>query len=188
MDQNQLNIPKGFNIQINPPEELRIVYRATGIEGLLLFPNVGVVGICSAWGYGIITDPKAVYNLIFGKWWMIFATIAGISAMVFVTGSAIIHLFGRTVILISSDRVSVSRRLFGLGLTKSIPQSEISHLEQIKDGGEHDDGSPSWGLRLIGRRIFWLLSRQPFEKSVWLGNFIAEWLHVEFKPSPKRPE
>lgn len=188
MDKKLLDSPKGFVIRTETPEEIRIVYRSTGIEGLLLLPTIIAVGFCVVFVYGFLTDPEAVLCMVFGAGWTPFAFIAGVGAMVYVPGSAIFHLFGRTVISISSDRVSVSRRVFGLGLTQSIPRSDVSHLEQTRDEGENEDHISSCGLRLIGRKKFWLMKRQPAERSDWLGNRLAERLQVKYKPCLKRPE
>jgi hypothetical protein len=184
--QDKMEIPMGFRILLESPEELRIVYRSTGMGRKLLFPIIVAVGFCIVLGYGILTIPKTVYLVIYGSGWTPFAFIAGVWATVYITGAVLFRLFGGTVISISSDRVSISRRLFGLGLTKSVPRSDVSHLVQTRDEGENEDTFHSCGLRLIGRKKFWLMKRQPAEKSDWLGNRLAERLHVKYKPYLKR--
>ncbi len=188
MVQHDANLPAGFSILAESPGELRIAYRSAGMGCQLWFLGIGVVALAGGLTFFAITQPGDLRDLILGAWWAPLAFAAGISAIVYYAWVVVFHVFGETVISVTSDRVAVSRRLFGLALTRSIPRSDVSHLEQIKDGGEGEDSFPSWGLRLMGRRKCWLISRQPIEKSDWLGNRLAQMLHVEFRPSAQRPE
>jgi hypothetical protein len=188
MAQHDVNIPAGFTILDDSPGETQIAYRSAGMGRQLWFLGIGVVGLAGGLAFFAITQPAALRHVILGDWWAPFAFLAGISAIVYFAWFVIFHAFGETVFSVTSDRVAVSRRLFGLALTNSISRSDVSHLEQIKDGGDGEDSFPSWGLRLMGRRKCWLISRQPIEKSDWLGNRLAEMLSVEFRASKQRPE
>jgi len=61
----------------------------------------------------------------------------------------------------------------------------VKRLVQVKDGGKHDDSSPSWGLRLEGDKKITLVYRQPYEVSRWLGHVLAKWADVEFSEMPQ---
>ncbi|MEX2288696.1 MAG: hypothetical protein WD648_16495 [Planctomycetaceae bacterium] len=188
MIHDDVKIPAGFSILAESPDELRIAYRPAGMGCLLWFLVICLAWVGDGMTYSAISDPAGFRELMFAHWLSVLAFAGCLSAMVYFTWFVMFHLFGETVISVTSDQVSVSRRLFGLGRTKSIPRSDVSHVEQIKDGGEGEDSFPSWGLRLVGRRKCWLISRQSIEKSDWLGGRLAAILRVEFRPSEKRPE
>jgi hypothetical protein len=188
MTQDNEKIPDGFRILAASPDEWRVAYKSTGMGCMLWFLGICISGLAGGMAYFAIAQPADFRDMIFGSWWTPFAFAAGIGAIVYFTCFMIFHVFGEAVISVTSDDVAVSRRLFGLAWTKTIPRSHVSYLMQIKDGGEGDDSFPSWGLRLVGRRNCSLISRQPIEKSDWLGGRLAEILGVEFTPSEKRPE
>ena len=131
MVQHDVNIPAGFTILDDSPGETRIAYRSAGMSCHLWFLGIGVVGLAGGLAFFAITQPTGLRHVVLGAWWAPFAFFAGISAILYFGWFVIFHLFGETVISVTLDRVAVSRRLFGLALTKSIPRSDVSHLEQI---------------------------------------------------------
>jgi hypothetical protein len=62
-------------------------------------------------------------------------------------------------------------------------RQSIKAVKQVKDGGEGEDSFPSWGLSIIGDKAVGIISRQPMEKSDWLGPIVAEWAGVPFEPA-----
>ena len=92
-------------------------------------------------------------------------------------------------------------RLFFATWRQTLPRETISHLLQVKDGGEGRDTFPSWGLKVksastqknwasdipwlvhSGRNVRYhsLLSRLPYEQSRWLGIIIAKWAGAELE-------
>ena len=185
---DDVQIPAGFRILADSPDELTIAYRSTGMGCRLWFLGMSIVGLAGGLGFFAVTRPADLRFLIFATWWAPLSFLAGVSAIAYYAGVVIFHLFGETLISVTAERMAVTRRLVRLSWTKSILQSEVSHLEQIKDGGEGEDSFPSWGLRVMGRRRCWLISRQPIDKSDWLGKRLADMLRVEFRPSvPAEP-
>ena len=67
-----------------------------------------------------------------------------------------------------------------------VAKAELKEVKQVKDGGEGEDSFPSWGLALIAGTEVHVLSRQPIDKSDWLGPIIAKWAGVEFEPAKVR--
>lgn len=77
----------------------------------------------------------------------------------------------------------------------TLPRRTITHLLQVKDGGEGRDSFPSWGLKIksasdnrnwfghvvsviylgSNTRYRSILFRLPYEHSYWLGIVIARW-------------
>jgi hypothetical protein len=59
---------------------------------------------------------------------------------------------------------------------------EVTAVRQVKDGGDGEDSFPSWALAVVGRTEMRVLSKQPIEKSAWLGLIVARWAGVTFEP------
>lgn len=84
--------------------------------------------------------------------------------------------------------------LLGIKQLKVIPKNEIKGFYQVKDGGRNKtslpysggksngkhDSFPSWGLKVLTTRLTPLIYRQPYEKSYWLGQVLADWADVPF--------
>ena len=129
-----------------------------------------------------------------------------------ITVFALWFTFGITEFKASRESLVVSKKLFGMSKKNRIPTINIQYFYQIKDGGEDMDSFPSWGLevvtnhkihertisfpswiqadentinRLIYKTIV-LLSKQPIDKSDWLGRVLADFYKVEFRMTEKR--
>ena len=83
--------------------------------------------------------------------------------------------------------LAITTEILALKWDKTIPKDSIRRIVQVQDGGRGRDSFPSWGLKIEGRKKARLIFRQPYEKSYWLGEFVANWAKVEFVPAPQKP-
>ena len=187
MIDSDIQPPKGFSLLTTIAGERSVTYKSTGMGGLLTFLTFLIIFITSGFVMVEVVEPGAILDLVFSEWWTPFSFAAGVCAFVYYSWFVMINVFGTTIFLTSKRGISVKRCLFGLSYTRYFTREELSYLEQVKDGGEGDDSFPSWGLRLVGRRKYWLLTRQSIDKSDWLGSLIAQQLSIEYRPSDKRP-
>jgi hypothetical protein len=148
---------------------------------LLSFVIIWVACLTTGLAYIEVSVPGAIGGLVFADWWTPIPFAAGVSAIVYFSCFVLFQLFGTTTFHTSVQGITIRQYLFGFSRTRHLPRDELRYLEQIKDGGEGGDSFPSWGLRLIGRRKVWLLSRQPIDKSDWLGQFLAQQLDLEYR-------
>jgi hypothetical protein len=86
-----------------------------------------------------------------------------------------------TVFVFEPDQLLAERSLLWYRRRRVFPRQGLVVVKQVKDGGE-DDSFPSWGLALVGEKEEPIISRQPIEKSDWLGPIVAEWAGVDFQP------
>ena len=179
--------PKGFSVVAQSADDLAISYKSTGMGCLLAFLVIGNVSVTAGFVVAEVANPGATRALLSAAWWTPLAFAAMIGAIVHCSCFVAFHAFGTMTILASDHGVVINRSLWGLSRTRYIPRDDVRYLEQIQDGGEGDDTFPSWGLRLVGWRKCSLLSRQPIDKSDWLGRFLAQQLGVEYRPTDKRP-
>jgi len=186
MNVNDTELPPGFSLVRSFPDELVITYKSTGMGCLLTFLVVVTVGLTGGLAFFEATEPGAIRVLVFAEWWTPLAFIGGVSAIVYYSCFVIFHIFGTTTFSVTDRALLIKRSLFGLSRSRQFRRDEIQCLEQIKDGGGSNDSFPTWGLRVVARRKHWLLKRQPIDKSDWLGQFLAERLAVDYKPSEKR--
>jgi hypothetical protein len=87
-----------------------------------------------------------------------------------------------TVFTFMPEALIAERWLLWFRRRRVFPRREIVAVKQVKDGGEGDDSFPSWGLAVIADKEVRILSRQPIDKSAWLGPVIATWAGVAFEP------
>lgn len=103
-----------------------------------------------------------------------------------VFGLLLYVLFCRTSFRLDRDQLAVEVNILGLKWRQFIPKNSIKRFVQIKDGGDgYNDSFPSWALKVEAARKTTLLRRQPFEKSHWLGQFLARWAGVQFVEAVK---
>jgi hypothetical protein len=182
--------PQGFSVLADSPEEAVISYRTRGMGCMLTFIAFVVLAILGPLAWPAFRNPQGFLAAVRGLaaaqgWWTLLPLLGMLTAVAVATGYLIFHLFGRTVFTLRQDSLAVTRRLFGLSWTTTVWPEEMGYLEQVKDGGE-DDSFHSWGLHLRGRRNVTLLARQRIDKSDWLGQRVAQFYHLEFRPCPKR--
>lgn len=100
-----------------------------------------------------------------------------------VVGFLVYLLCSRKTFRIHSDRIEFEINIWCFGTRKTVPRNSVEKLVQIKDGGHGKDSFPSWGLKMIGTRSIRLIFREPYEKSHWLGRYLADWADVAFEPA-----
>jgi hypothetical protein len=84
------------------------------------------------------------------------------------------------------DRLVVERPLFRCVRRFDYPRAAIDVVRQVKDDSDEEDDPHTWGVAIKGQVNGKLLSRQPIDKSDWLGPVVARWAGVAFEPSVKR--
>jgi len=78
--------------------------------------------------------------------------------------------------------------VLGLKWTRIVDRPSIKKIVQVQDGGDDEDDSfPSWGLKVVSDKDVKLIFRQPYEKSLWLGEILSQWAGVEFEKRSPEP-
>ncbi|MBC7819104.1 MAG: hypothetical protein IAG10_19620 [Planctomycetaceae bacterium] len=185
MSESPTELPKGFQIETDESGHEWISYRTSGMGCLLWFLVILLVGVGGSFALVANHDPAGMLRL-FDSTGASIGLGCGLVAMAYFVWFLMFHLFGTTFFGLRPSELTIRKRLFGLSLAKSIDRDKMECFEQIKDGGEGDDSFPSWGLNLLAGRRFRLLSRQPIEKSDWLGPKLAEFFGIEFKRCSRR--
>lgn len=198
---NSMEIERGFSVVKQDSEELIIDYRPTGNAAILLF----LIPICTilplAVGHAFISDTswwfgelhqrfttKEYGSLVLMTGFLIAAVSAGLSACVWGIGFCAFNIFGILRFDINNDTFSFERKLFFWQRLDTFRLSEIDSFCQVKDGGEGDDSFPSYALILklkkakffSRRKTVYLLQRQQWNKSHWLGKRLASRLSCDF--------
>jgi len=180
-------ILNGFNLlsqSDNSP--FVITYKTTGMGCMVAFLLILSLILGGTFLGFAMSDPSVFYDFVFVAWWTPICAFCGFLAIVIFFLSAIWHLFGMTTFTMTNPELMVSRKLFFLKWGKSLKREQIDGFEQIKDGGEDEDSFPSWGLNVRGARRMSLLSRQPIDKSDWLGKLLAEYYNADYLVSTNR--
>ncbi|MBN1998587.1 hypothetical protein JW935_13595 [candidate division KSB1 bacterium] len=171
--------PKGFTVSKKDNDTLRIVHTRTGMGCMNTFLSVwlGIWTIFCIWllydfftGGSVEGEPPPSPWLVVIFWFFEFL----------VAGLLIFLFFCKKQFLFSAEELVMETQILGLRNRQIIPRQTITHITQIKDGGEDDDSFPSWGLLVEGPKPGRLIYRQPPEVSSWLGNVVARWAGVEF--------
>lgn len=177
---NQRDIPVGFTLESFGRDTFNIRFKRTGMGCM----NIFIVAWLLIWTAGCVLmlhqyftgghledgDPIPIWFIIL----FLIAEIGGICLFLFL-------LFSKKTFSASYENLVVETDVLGLKRIRTIPRHTIHSFVQVKDGGEGDDSFPSWGLKLHGEKKITLISRQPHEKSRWLGQVLAQWAGVEFK-------
>lgn len=179
MYNDQEPVPPGFVLIPSGPDTFVIHYKRTGMGCLNLFVVAWLVG----WTFfcvlllhqflngGTMENGDSIplwFVLIF---WGVEIGVACLLAFL---------LFSKRIFRVDPFALAIETNVLGYRRYKEIPRDSIERFVQVKDGGEDDDSFPSWGLKVEGDEKVTLISRQPYEKSHWLGQFLAQWADVEF--------
>ena len=181
-------IPKGFTIQPISPNAMIIHYQrsimtATNIGlGLWILPWTIV---CIRLLYILILqinaqlpkDISPVPLLIVVEFW---------AADIFVIYLFINSIFCEKSFNLNHATITIHTKLFRWQWQKQIIKTSIKQFKQIRDNGNVRSVFSSWGLKLEGTTPTIILSRQPYEKSYWLGQVLADWAKVPFIPDTRK--
>ena len=183
-----INYPTGFTLQ-DRGDRVVIVYRSRGmgflVAFLLFFMAFSIlIGLLLLPGF--LLNPPHLWALVSKKTLQVLFCLPPIAVAAWIVYLLLWKLFGLTTFEVSQQELVVSKRLLGWQRLQRIPASTISRLEQCKDGGEGRDSFPSWELKLYAQSPLTLLSREPIDKSDWLGEFLAHYYRVDFQPARKR--
>ena len=108
------------------------------------------------------------------------------AAEIFVVSYAVWFYRSLLSFAFGEDELLVERTFLWYRRRRAFGRREVSAVKQIKDGGEGEDSFPSWGLVVVAKLEVKVLSRQPIEKSDWLGPIIAQWAGVPFERAQQR--
>jgi len=182
------NAPPGFRVS---PEDagtsLTITYKSHGMGCMLAFMLAIPLGIGGLFLIFAVFSPSGFHEFIFvSPWWARVSLLCGFLAMIYFLQFSLFHLFGSTKLVATERDLTMYRTLWFWTRKSRIGRAEIRGFVQVKDGGGHEDSFPSWGLEAAGDRAVKLISRQPIEKSDWLGPLLARHFEVEYIPSDIR--
>ncbi len=182
-----MDAPPGFSIRsLEIGDSISLSYRTHGMGCMVAFILVLPLILGGSFLGFAISSPDEFRDFLFATWWTPICAFCGFFAGVCFLSIALFHLFGITEIEATQDKVTVRRILWFWTSSKSVEINRAFRFEQLKDGGEGEDSFPSWGLRGVGNKKLMLLSRQPIEKSDWLGGLLSEHFEVEFVPASVR--
>ena len=181
------NYPTGFTVQ-DRGDRVAITYCSRGmgfmVAFLLFFMAIWIPVGCFLLSPFLLNPPR-LWALVLAKPLLVLCLLP-IAATAGAVYLLLWKLFGITTFEVSQQELVVSKQLLGWQRLRRIPASTISGLEQLKDGGEGRDSFPSWELKLHAQPSLTLLSREPIDKSDWLGAFLAHCYGVDFRPAQKR--
>lgn len=173
--------PSGFRV-IEPGDRIVIVYSPQGMGCMKAFFVVwlgawaaGTLALTAAFLRGEMNKPSPVPPSLFVL--VFWASLIGVGLF------AAWLFFGKTMVILTEDRLTVVRALGRWLRSRETPKAEIRGVTQVQDGGRGDDSFPSWGLRVDATRNATVLYRQESEKSAWLGRVLAGWAGVPYHPS-----
>ena len=179
--------PQGFNIRsLDIGTSLDLTYKSHGMGCMIAFTLILPLILGGAFLGFAIASPSEFQNFVFATWWTPICALCGFFAILYFLIFSLFNLFGVRQFVAERDQLTFRRSLLFWSSSRSIEGNQSLRFEQFKDGGEGEDSFPSWGLRAIGRKKLVLLSRQPLEKSDWLGELLSEHFNSEFSPAPIR--
>jgi hypothetical protein len=126
-------------------------------------------------------------------------------SLIFCVFSLVHSMFAQKSFHLGETSLHIETRLLFAKWHLTLPRETITHLRQVKDGGEGRDSFPSWGLKIrsvsdtqgfLGYIIFLihlrrdtryrsLLFRLPYEHSYWLGIVVARWANARLDLSSR---
>lgn len=168
--------PRGFVVTTADDGSCIILYRTTGMGCASLF-LAGWLGMwtvgCVALTNAALFDPEGI-NVFFLLW-----MIAMWAAEVFVVAYAAWCFWSVTRFTFGAEELVVEQSLWRFRRRSEFRRGQVTAVRQVEDGGERN---PSWGLAVMGPTEVRVLSRQPIDKSTWLGPVIARWAEVAYEP------
>lgn len=180
------NAPQGFRVSSEGADTpLTITYKSHGMGCMLAFMLAVPLGIGGSFLIVAVSSPSQFHE--FGSHplaWI--PLLCGFIAIVYFLHFSLFNLFGSTRFVATERDLTVYRTLWFWTRKSRIDRTRIREFVQVKDGGGKEDSFPSWGLKVTGARTVNLLSRQPIEKSDWLGALLARHFGVEYLPSDDR--
>jgi hypothetical protein len=185
-----MSIPSGFKIEKSATEKV-IRYRSQGMSCFVCFVGTVSLSMAVLFTLGLSFDvPQNFFGggseVVSSSPWIRYVMILLYAGCAFGVFQALWKIFGITELKLSEKYLRVRKLLFFLSRSKTIESKNLVKVQQIKDGGEGDDSFPSWGLIAYTTQKHKLLSREPFEKSDWLGAEIAGYYNIPFEESSLR--
>ena len=159
-----------------------------------IFLGVGLLLVGVPWILFMIFANQRFLAFVTDEWWMPIAFGCGVVGIISTGWFAAFQAFGTTTIAATRKELEVTRELGPIIVRKTLAAGLIDHFAQLKDGGlrgwwdNEPDSFPTWALVAHGGKRLSLLSRQPLDKSDWLGAELSEWFGVPFKIASSREE
>lgn len=175
--------PSGFRV-IEPGDRILVVYSPQGMGCMKAFFVVwlggwtaGTLALTGAFVRGELNKPSSIPPMVFVLvFWAALIGVGLFAAWLF---------FGKTMVVLEADRMTVVRALGRWVRSREVRKAEVRSVRQVQDGGQGDDSFPSWGLQVEAGKRVTVLYRQEAAKSAWLGPVLAAWAGVEFVPVGK---
>lgn len=192
--------PKGFTYSARDTQCV-IEHTRTGMHEMNWF----LLKALLFWGICFSTVIKSCFDWFFNvkqplvpTWVVLLAVLPQIYFVLL-----LMYLFyARTKFVLANETLEITTKVFVNVWRVSIPQDNITKIQQIQDGGgaENEDSFPSWGLRIesaalvsgpIRLMLGWsrseiprertILYRLPYDNSEWLAGVLASWCGIEAK-------
>ena len=173
-------IPEGFALKQENKYRLIISYKRTGmgcmnfflIIWLSIWTFICVILLLQFFGLEVIAHGKPVPLCVVLVHW---------GGELFVAFYLIYLLFCRKIFRLDDRKLIIETNILKYKQIKIIQKVSIRKFIQIKDGGEDEDSFPSWGVKAeTDTEKITLIRRQPYKKSLWLGQILAKWANVPF--------
>lgn len=176
----RLHIPKGFKLDYKSKDFFIVEYKRTGMIAMNLFTGFFIlpwIGGCIL----LLFDVHSEQSYVTSSNILLLALLFGIIPLLFF----LYYVFCKKRFQFNEERLVIKTKVLFYKTTKLFTRTNITQVKQIKDGGEGKDSFHSWGLNIMYRnKEVGIISRQPHEKSLWLGKIISSWTNVPFKSVP----
>ena len=164
--------PPGFQVGTSGEGHLEIRYRTTGMGfvsmSLAVWVGVWTAGCLMCTGLALFDGDRAhwIVLLYMLPFWLIDLAIIAFAEW---------HFRAVTRFEFGPEELVIERSLWWIRRRRVFLRTELKAVRQSNDEAEREDTFPSWGLALIAGTEVHVLSRQPIDKSDWLGPIIAKW-------------
>ncbi len=168
------SMPKGFTLIASDYYDFVITYKRTGMVFMNLFIIffLGVWSIpCLLFTWILLLNPISGFFVFFLVFWI---------PEIIVLLELIKFLFCHKTFYFETNQLIIKTNILGIQWKDTIKKKSIKGVYQVKDGGGEEDSFPSWGLKVVAHDDIILIYRQPYKKSYWLGQFIADWAGINF--------
>ena len=173
-------MPEGFTMEQEGKTRFIIYYKRTGMIGMISF----LIIFLAVWTKGCILLLQQDFGIEaarHGNSMPSWVVLIFLGAEVFLSFKVIYFLFCRKIFRLNYGKLIIETHVLTYNRTQIIQKNSLRRFVQIKDGGEDEDTFPSWGLQAeTDERKITLIYRQPYEKSLWLGQILAKWANVKF--------